>query len=368
VSFINRRHLIAATGVLLVVILVTTLLGWHSTRIDSRLATPRQMLEGILDASPSAFVTPDFLPFVPKNRLAQIASRDETIEASRNPSLFLKLNRKKHFSTVLLGSQLSFLPLVNSLITSPLWVLSDISPWGYIFKPVGSSEWHPLSSQEYEKAWPVASDRTLWLIGTAARLVALGRTGDADQLLSLASTTHCHPSLLLGTRASIAATCGNWEEAKVLAAQAVEKDHSNTAARVIHTRALIECGAADKALLQARKLVSSNTTNEECLFLLARAANAANSSQEEIDALSRLVEEGKKNNQPLGASLVYLGQAFAKNGERAEALRTFQRAISSPELTEEQAHALREVMDHLMQDGSSSTNLPTLSSPDPSHR
>ena len=99
-------------------------------------------------------------------------------------------------------------------------------------------------------------------------------------------------------------------------------------------------------LEQALRLVE-NSPNQESLFLLARAANASNDREEEISALKRLVVLGAKENQPLGASLTYLGQAYAKNGERGEALRTFQKAIQSPELTDDQRKMIKELMDHI---------------------
>ena len=55
----------------------------------------------------------------------------------------------------------------------------------------------------------------------------------------------------------------------------------------------------------------------------------------------------RKQHQQLGASLTYLGQAYARNGERAQAMRTFQEALSQPELNEEQRALLNHLIEHL---------------------
>jgi tetratricopeptide (TPR) repeat protein len=241
-------------------------------------------------------------------------------------------------------------------------VLSDVSPWGYLFKPKfeGATEWRTPTPKELENRWPKSSDRAEFMILTAANLVAINRLPEADQLLAMAVTTKRHTSLLLSTQASLAASRTHWGDAVTLASESLRKDHANQAASEILIRGLIESGRTDEALDRARDLFALDEENEETLFLLARTANAAHSSQEEIDALARLVALGRKRNQPLGVSLTYLGQAYAKSGQRGEALRTFQQAVVAPELTDEQHKIIRDIMDHLMEGNTSSTTLPPL--------
>ena len=198
------------------------------------------------------------------------------------------------------------------------------------------------------------------MILTAANLAAINHTDQAEQLLKMATATHELPSLLLSTKASLTASQGNWEEAATLARESLRTDRKNRGAHEILIRALVEKGLTDEALENARSLVSSQGEDEETLFLLARAANAANSRVEEIDALARLVALGKKDSQLVGPSLSYLGQAYAKNGQRSEALHTFQQAILCPELTEDERKAIREIMDHLMTGNTPSSTLPPL--------
>ena len=137
-----------------------------------------------------------------------------------------------------------------------------------------------------------------------------------------------------------------------LAGEAVAKDSANDAAREILIRALTESNRPDEALSEARNLVQRQK-NTESLFLLARAANAANSGDDEIASLQELVSLARKGNQPLGASLTYLGQALAKNGQRGEALRAFHEALTAPELTDEERKMIRQLAEHITPDQSS---------------
>jgi len=304
------------------------------------------LITALLKEGKPLFVSLDFLASIPKKEAALTPTREESLAAVQDPTSFYRLQRGKHFSAILLSPYPGSMKLADSLLSSPLWTLSDVSPVGYLFRPIGSAPWQLPKSESLEKIHPDPSERAAWLISTAANLIPLGKRDEAEQLLVMAATTRKQPSLLLSTRASLAASRGQWNEAMILAKESLGKDSGNAAARTIQVRALIECSRGDEALEQARRLVEI-IPNQESLFLLARAANASNDQEEEISSLKRLVALGAKEHQPLGASLTYLGQAYAKNGERGEALRTFQKAIAAPELTDEQRKMIKELMDHI---------------------
>ena len=59
----------------------------------------------------------------------------------------------------------------------------------------------------------------------------------------------------------------------------------------------------------------------------------------------------RAQHQQLGASLTYLGQAYARDGDRGNALRSFQEAVSQPELNQEQCALLYHLIDHLTPEG-----------------
>ena len=360
-----KPHLQITLGVVVCICLIiigVVVRTCHQRPVDPRLATPTMLLEEIVKSGFPAFLSPEFAPFVPEDHKSQFPQPDDSRAAARDKSVFWKLNRDHHFEIVLLGNNPAWSPLLNSLLNSPLWVLADVSPWGYLFKRrlASASEWKVPTETALQEHWPRKSDRARFMVLTAANLTAINQLDQAGQLLEMAATTHELPSMILSAKASLAACRGDWEGAGTLARGALKADHQNANARETLVRALIEEGLTDEALENAKILVGEKGGDERTLFLLARAANAANSRQEEIDALSRLVAVAKMNKQPLGASLTYLGQACAKNGLRSEALHAFQEAIVCPELKEEEKKAIREVMDHLMHGNTPSNTLPPL--------
>ena len=327
---------------------------------SSLLVTPAPMLKELLKKGTPIFVSPEFISFIPADRIALVPSPAESREACGNPSLFYRLARVRHFSSVFLGSDQRSLPLGLSILESRLWKVREVNPWGILFTPISplvsgstsitsmpSKEWQLPSEASLQKLWPDPEQRATWMIGTASVLIAINHTDDAEQLLSLAEKTHRKSSELLETRASLSALRGRWEEAKSYARQALGKDHFNLAARMTLIRALIETGNAGQALSESRRLLEEMPPNEETLFLMARAASAAGSNTEEINALEKLVALGRKKNEPLGASLTYLGQAYGKNGERGNSLRTLKEALKCPELNERERSMIGELIDHL---------------------
>lgn len=336
--------------------------------LDPRLVSPLPLFQELLKTKSPLFLTPEFIPLFaswPASQKNSLPSLAEARAASRDKSVFWGQNREKHYGAVFLGISPDWQELFDSLVHSQLWVLSDVSPWGFLFLPENAqtTEWKIPTDTELLKEWPLSNDRARFLILTAGNLAAINHRDDAEHLLALAEELHLYPSLLQSTRASLAATHGDWEIAAKFARQSLHSDHSNSAAREILIRALVEKGNTDEALDQARELSVREPENEAALFLLARAASAANSGKEEIEALSRLVSVARSKGEPIGSTLTYLGQAYAKQGDRGDALRSFQMATLAPELSDEQHKMIRDMMDHIMEGNRSSSSLPPLQNP-----
>jgi len=367
---------------ILVLVILETFTGCHKSapenigmsKSTAFLASPIPLLEGLLCDGKQVFISPEFFPFTSlikadqaSRYLSQIPSPIECREACETPALFYRLNRVRHFSSVLLGSNQRSLSLVASLLKSPLWKIKEVNPWGVLFAPItsiseaqalsmGSSpsslthtlgDWQVPIEAALVKAWPDEEERADWMIRTASVLIAMKQTSEAENLLRLAEKTHRRPSDLLEVKAALSAVRGRCEESNNFARQSLGKNHTQTSARMTLIRAMIETGDSNAALAESRRLMEETPPNEETLFLLARAANAAGSAAEEIIALEKLVELGRKKSEPLGASLTYLGQAYGKNGERGNAMKTLQEALQCPELTDPQRSMIQEIIDHL---------------------
>ena len=333
--------------------------------------SPTQLVFGQLNSGRSIFLSQEYLRFVPEDLQNQVPTPVESLAAGQHSGTFYRLNREKHYGAVFVGAEPAWKPLTESLLQSPLWVLADVSPWGYLFLPNGSTGWSMPDEKTLEKNWPSKTVRAWWLIGTSKSLILIGRTQEAQLLLHDAESTHRMPSLLLATKASLEASRGRWEEAMILSKQSLARDSRNKTASLILARALIECGHREEAYTLASQLADTpreDADNGESFFLLARAAHAVGADGVEIESLNRLVELERRKGQPTGSTLTYLGQAYAKRGNRGEALRSLEQAFAAPELSDEQRGMIREIMDHLAVDGpqSATPNHPATSIHPPS--
>ena len=248
-----RFQLRQVTALGLALVLIATLSTLTSCRNKKPTAAEERspvlpLLEDLLKAGKPLFVSPEFLAFIPKQDAALTPTKEESLAAVQDPSFFYRMQREKHFSAIFLSPYAGSMKLANSLLSSPLWSLADVSPSGYIFRPIGAAAWGPPTLELVGRIHPDPADRAAWLISTAANLILLGKRDEAEQLLVMTATTRKHPSLLLSTRASLSASRGQWNEAMTLANESLVKDRTNTAARTIQVRALIECGRGDEAL------------------------------------------------------------------------------------------------------------------------
>jgi tetratricopeptide (TPR) repeat protein len=343
---------------LIFILAIPTIHHWRKNRHCGEDLSPLPRIKQLIKEGGPVFISPEFVNHVAHDSSALIPTFDEAIRC-QEAATFYSLNRERHFKAIFLGNRPSSLPLVRALLSSPLWVLGDVLPGGYVFLPLGRAAWSLPDEESLRKSYPDPHFRARWLIGTASSLIPIGRTLDAEKLLEMAAGTKKETSRLLATKASLAASRGDWSTALELSKKSHDLDDSDLMSSMIEIRALTECGRADEALELARNLVG-RSENQETLFLLARAANAANSNTEEIEALQRVAIHARRERQSLGVILTYLGQAYAKKGNRGEALRTFQEAIAAPELTDEQRRLLRVIMDHLMEGNAPSTSLPPL--------
>lgn len=325
--------------------------GCHRTRHTAPVqANPtaclRKALEQSVAGSRSIFLPPGCLALLPGNTPVLHPSAEESAAALSFPSAFHALHRIHRFDRVFLVTGPSCAPLRDHLLESPVWVLSQVMPEGYLFRLNGSSPWHPPDAAEAERLHQDPAERSLWLIATAENLTAIGNLDQAAALLNLAAGPVEHESRRLASLASLEASSGHWNKALDLSMQSLRLDRGNRGAILILVRALTETGHTDKALSRARELAST-TPDAETLFMLARTANAAGDHAGEIKALRDLVALAAKQHQSSGASLLYLGQALARDGHRGEALRVLEQAESAPELTEDQRKLIRELRMHL---------------------
>lgn len=306
----------------------------------------RNALGESLSGTRSLFLPPGLLAPMSKDQSLRLPSPEESAEAISDTSAFLTLNRRYRFDRVFLLPGSSCSSLRDHLLHSAAWVLYRVLPEGYLFAPAAKTAWHPPDAAEATRLHPDESERSLWLIGIAENLIAIGYPEEAMNLLKLSTCSKDHESRRLSVLASLEASCGHWNKALDYSDESLRLDRNNRNAMVIHIRSLAETGHADEALSKARNYAAA-IPDAETLFLLARVANVSGDHAVEISALRRLVAVASREKQPAGASLLYLGQALARDGQRGEALRILEEAEAAPELTQDQRKVIRELREHL---------------------
>ena len=302
------------------------------------------LIHGHASSSP-VLVSPDLSDMMTASGVRNLIEIDKAREALSKSAAFWKSRREKGFEAIVLGTSPGDLAIVRMLLESPIWVLADVSPHGFFFLEKGTSPWAPGDCLRFAPKGMNRQGRALWAGLTMDNLTAVGRGDLAAGLLRDLPDDLAETGPVLAARASLKASSGNWEGSASLASKALDAG-GGIPARMILVRALIEEGRHGEALRQAERMVEERR-DAATLFLLARAANAAGDLGTEIESLSGVVDYGRSHGLPLSASLTYLGQALARNGERGPALRALEEALSDPSLTPPQKDALREMIDHI---------------------
>lgn len=335
----------------LIVLLCSCTPAHHSALGNQAEEDLRNLVKQFTDESHSLFLPPTLLKLIPATHRCALPTCEESLRALLDPASFESLRRAYHFDSVFLPTGQSCSALRDHLINSPLWVLMDIVPEGYLFGPIGNPEWKLSEIARGDSRPKDSSDigessLILQRIRIAENLISIGKTSEAESLLSISAGSQSEEARRLAALASMEAARGHWEKSLDLSRQSLRLDPMARSARIILIRALTESGHVDEALREAKKLADQDA-DAETLFLLARVANSHGDHREEINALQQLVETGKRTRQPVGASLLYLGQALGHEGRQGEALRALDEAAQCPELTAEQITLIRELRDHL---------------------
>jgi predicted Zn-dependent protease len=142
-------------------------------------------------------------------------------------------------------------------------------------------------------------------------------------------------SAVLAKAASLSSAHGKWRRAKSEAEQATARDSRSISARYLLALACMKTGSLDRALDESATLVRLAPSDAASHLLRARIAEAANDPTTEADALERLLDIARTQNQPTEGIRILLGQAWARAGFPEQALQN-NRAALAGELTPRQ--------------------------------
>ncbi|MHA3773978.1 hypothetical protein ACXR0O_20795 [Verrucomicrobiota bacterium sgz303538] len=341
----RSRRFFLALGVVALVAIATALF-MNSRRQNPLLAAPTLALQEVSgkslyynSAARDWLLSKRADLLTPEDRDNNSARTRGLIQAVQNPKLFRQLDRQYRFDTLLLvGDPSQYRPLLDHLLETKDWALSYLDHTSLIFRREGDRPW---SKEEFAKVRTSfekasASDRATFLAQAANKLIAVRQTTLAKELLEEARGLDEGLAEVWSTQAQYRMAMGQWNDAIADADRALAIDEDWTPAIAAKTQALYSSKHFSDAYPYSRQLIEKHPDDPSLLFYHAKIAHEARAYTDEIRTLTHLIELAEKENRPASGYRVYLGQAYASDGQGKESLEEFRKATADPELPKEQ--------------------------------
>lgn len=314
---------------------------------EERLYLPHA-LAGILEEkhepvylNPSAFPALELLGVRAEGR-----HDTEYILAAGDPTRWRALDRRDRFGSVaLIGHPAEYRPLLDHLLESTDWRIGYLDNHGVVFVRDPGMRWTPPSAADWEREFPDAVERAVFLSQWALKLAAVKRHAEARRALRDAVELAPDRPEVLARFAGFEAERGRWGDALKLCEQALVLRPDYPPALQVKIQALLELRRPDAAWAEARRLAAAAPGDPYALFLFAKSANAARAFASEADALERLLALSRRRGLPDISYRLYLGQAYARQGLAAAAAEQFRAVLDSGALGGEQERQVREMLE-----------------------
>jgi tetratricopeptide (TPR) repeat protein len=272
-------------------------------------------------------------------------------EACKDPNLFRRLDRRYRFGTLLFaGDPASYRPLLDHLVQTRDWTLTQIAPTILVFERGESAKkWSPADLPKLTEAYaPLpAAARSALLVQLGNKLLALNETDAAKTTLEAAVGADGESAAAHTALALYHVRFRRWREAQAEADRALEIDAKFVPALATMTQLLFSTGKADEALAYSRQLVVLTPQDPGHLFLHAKITHQAHAFEEEISTLLKLVELAQQQGVPTAGYRIYLAQAHASAGQAAPAVQQFEAALEEGNLSQEQRDYIEESVERI---------------------
>lgn len=280
---------------------------------------------------------PDLL--TPEDKEADSPRTRGLVQAVQNPKLFRQLDRQYRFDTLFfVGDPSQYRPLLDHLLEAKDWTLTYLDHTSLIFRRDGSTPWNLEEFAKVRKHFDEAnaSDRASFLAQAAGKMIAVRRTDLANQILEEARELDDQLPEVWSTSARYRMALGQWNDVLADADRALAIDPDWMPAIACKAQALYAGKYFSDAYGYSRRLIDNNPNDPGLLFYHAKIAHEARAYTDEIRTLNRLIELAEKENRPTSGYRVYLGQAYAADGQAEPSLEQFGKALADPELPTEQ--------------------------------
>lgn len=343
-----RRHKTTAALLLLALAAGAVFLSHHRKPrmpLHPNITTPALAIES-LDAQ-SPYFTGEALPLIEKKK-PQWVNKTELgnfLQAQRDPGLWRKLDHQYHFDAILLcGDPGEYHPLLQHLIVTRDWTLTYLDHTSLIFRRPPAKPWSPADFQALQQKFASYSgpDRVAFLTQTAAKLLAIGQPALAKQQLDEALRLDKRTPEIWTQLAAYEIQRGKWQEAVENVDHALRLDKNDSHALVTKAQIFYATKRYNDALALSERLVQASPDDPNVLFFHAKITHEAHAYTEEIATLRHLIEIGEREHWPCADYRVYLGQAYAKDGQAAAALEEFEKARAEGGLSNQQLDYVRD--------------------------
>ncbi len=262
---------------------------------------------------------------------------------SVSPPAWRQALRGSRWKAVALSGPIGeFRPLLDHLLISPDWRLSLVSNHGYLFLRESGT---PVKSID-PMALRLGSDgeTAIYLAQIAERYDAIRRPADAVKCLDRALELAPENVTVLSHAATFAAGRKRWQDALAYSARALAQAPGSVHAKLVRSLALLETGEAREAQDLCGEVLAEAPNDPYSLFLYARICRALNDYAQESSTLERLVALTEQSGLPTINYRIYLGQAYARQGQPEPALKNYRIVLDSGLLPPDQADEIRDAI------------------------
>jgi Tfp pilus assembly protein PilF len=323
--------------------------------LHPNIATPVVAVEA-LDAQ-SPFFTESARDFIAAKKPQWLAAssadadRRAFLHAQQSPALWRQLDRKFHFDAVLLcGDPIEYRNLLEHLIGTKDWTLTYLDHTSLVFRRAPAKKWsiddfHALLQKFAD--YP-ASDRAVFHARVGAKLLAIGQPPLAKEQLDEALGLDKDSPETWTQLALYESGRGNWNDAFSDIDRALKLDPENNFTLATKAQIFYSARRFSEALEISNGLLERAPDDPNTLFFHAKIAHEAHAFEQEIATLKHLVEiVGQLRNEPVAGFRIYLAQAYAKNGQGAQALEQFEMALAEGNLSAQQLDYIKDSMERI---------------------
>jgi hypothetical protein len=351
-SRIPRRWLFIALGLVVIAIAAWSTRGKLWGKPDPLLVTPTLALQALQaktlyfnSAALSALTIqrPDLI--TTEDRFPDSDRARAFAQAVRNPKLFWQLDRQHHFDALLLtGDPSEYRALLDNLVETKVWQITYVDHTSLVFRRDGTKPWE-LSDFAPVRARLKGlshSAQATALAQAATKLIAARRMDDARQMLDDATKLDSRNPQVANGLAVFYVQRGEWRDAWKQVELALSADGKYLPALATKTQLLYGSKRYGEAYEISKDLIARLPEDPNLLFYHAKIAHEAHAYGAEIEALVKLIARANAEGRPVGGYQIYLGQAYASQGDAPNSIDSFMLALNDPDLPDDQRAFARE--------------------------